>query len=120
MKEKQLMTSNGHYRNFGTEIYRIAVSKLMKAVIDLRWHRLWPKNSVLNEGRPEPSPLRRLNVLPQKFNMQVRPHWFIVLLTLGISLDLLPDIPSSTTSMTTCKQPCRVKKQIIYKDAAIS
>ena len=34
MKEKQLMTSNGHYRNFGTEIYRIAVSKLMKAVID--------------------------------------------------------------------------------------
>ena len=34
MKEKQLRTSNGHYRNFGTEIYRIAVSKLMKAVID--------------------------------------------------------------------------------------
>ena len=40
MKEKQLRTSNGHYRNFGTEIYRIAVSKLMKAVIDLRWQRL--------------------------------------------------------------------------------
>ena len=28
--------------NFGTEIYKIAVSKPMKAVIDLRWHRLWP------------------------------------------------------------------------------
>ena len=26
--------------NFGTEIYKIAVSKPMKAVIDLRWYRL--------------------------------------------------------------------------------
>ena len=42
MEEKQLRSSNGHYRNFGTEIYEIAVtvSKPMKAVIDLRWHRL--------------------------------------------------------------------------------
>ena len=64
------------------------------------------------------SPLRRLNSLPQKFNVQVKPHWFVGLLTLGISLDLLPDIPSSTTSMTTCKQPCKVQKQII-QDAAI-
>ena len=54
--------------------------------------------------------LRRLDFLPQKFNVQVKPHWFVVLLTLGISLDLLPDIPSSTTSMTTCKQPCKVQK----------
>ena len=64
------------------------------------------------------SPLRPLDFLPQKFNLQVKPHWFVVLLTLGISLDLLPDIPSSTTSMTTCKQPCKVQKQII-QDAAI-
>ena len=28
-----------------------------------------------------------------------------ILLTLEISFDLLPEIPSSTTSMTTCKQP---------------
>ena len=28
MKEKQLRSSNGHYRNFGTEIYEIAVSGL--------------------------------------------------------------------------------------------
>ena len=40
MKEKQLRSSNGHYRNFGTEFYGIAASKLMKAVIDLRWHHL--------------------------------------------------------------------------------
>ena len=62
--------------------------------------------------------LRRLDFLPQKFNVQEKPHWSVVLLTLGISLDLLPDIPSSTTSMTTCKQPCKVQKQII-QDAAI-
>lgn len=28
MKEKQLRSSNGHYRNFGTEIYEIAVSSV--------------------------------------------------------------------------------------------
>ena len=69
-------------------------------------------------GRPVLLPLRRLDFLPQKFNVQEKPHWSVVLLTLGISLDLLPDIPSSTTSMTTCKQPCKVQKQII-QDAAI-
>ena len=76
------------------------------------------ENSVSNGGRPVLSPLRPLDFLPQKFNLQVKPHWFVVSLTLGISLDLLPDIPSSTTSMTTCKQPCKVQKQII-QDAAI-
>ena len=57
------------------------------------------------------SPLRRLDFLPPKIQRASETTLVVVLLTLGISLDLLPDIPSSTTSMTTCKQPCKVQKK---------
>ena len=34
-------------------------------------------------------------------------------LTLGISMDLLPEIPNSTTSITTCKQPWKTNQNCV-------